>query len=85
MTLMAYMDENDKGTAIEFADAVIKYHIPDYNNMYLAEEEYIHAREKLAEIAEHIQVYLKYNQFRTMYGRKSGSCEEVGDERSLCV
>lgn len=60
MKLSIYLDEHDKGTPIEFADAVINCHIPD-NDEYATEEDYIRARERLAEIAEHIQVYLKYN------------------------
>ena len=60
MRLSMYLEKHDKGTAIEFADAIINCHIPD-SDEYATEEDYIRAREKLAEIAEHIQVYLKYN------------------------
>lgn len=60
MKLSIYLDEHDKGTPIEFADAVIKCHIPDGDN-YATEEDWETAHERLAEISEHIKVYLRHN------------------------
>lgn len=58
MTIEIYCEKSDTGTPIEIANALIKNRLNNVTDFEIAE---IRKRE-LAEIAEHIQVFLKYSE-----------------------
>lgn len=74
MKLIAHLEENERGTPIEFANAVINRFIEHRERCYGDERDVLMAEQKLAEVAEHIQVYLKHSSIeneigmRLMYG-----------------
>ena len=53
-------EEGDHGTPIEVANAIIKKAMADVTDCEMLEER----RSELAEIAEHIQVFLKHSEVR---------------------
>lgn len=57
MRIEFYLEANEEDIPIEIANALIKARFEGVNSSDLAEI----ARRELAEIAEHIQVFLKYN------------------------
>ena len=60
MRLMVYADEGELGTPIEFANAVIRWNM-DRVGRLATDEELDESYRNLAEIAEHIMTYVKYN------------------------
>ena len=60
MRLMRYMDEGEKGTPIEMANAIIRVYM-DSAECIKTEDALDESYRNLAEIAEHIQTYVKYN------------------------
>ena len=56
MKIEIYLEENEMGTSIELANALIKTKLNNVNDFEVAEIR----KNELAEIAEHIQVFLKY-------------------------
>lgn len=58
MRMYLECDENDKGTPIEIANAIINKAFEGVNDFELAKIR----KSELAEIAEHIQVFLKYSE-----------------------
>ena len=58
MKIKAQLEPSEKGTPIEFANAVINFFLGDVNDSQLAN----FRKKELGEIAEHIQVYLKYSE-----------------------
>lgn len=59
MRIEMYLDEKEYATPIKVADALIENYIRDCNDEYDLKL----GRNTLAEIAEHIQSFLKYNSF----------------------
>lgn len=57
MKVMFYCEENDHGTPLERANALINGALEGVTDYELAEVR----KQELAEIAEYIQIYLKYN------------------------
>lgn len=72
MKLMIELDENDRGTPIELANAIIR-HCMSRADSIQTEESIIYAHTNLAEIAEHIRVYLRHNK---PVGNIGGRCGE---------
>lgn len=60
MQLMMYQDEGDKGRPIEFANAIIRVYM-DSAECLKTEDALDESYRNLAEIAEHILTYVKYN------------------------
>lgn len=58
MRIEIHLDGNEMGTPIELADALIKAKLDGVNDFELAN----FRKRELAEIAEHIQVFLKYSE-----------------------
>ena len=56
MKIEIYLEENEMGTPIELASALIRTKLDNVNDFDLEELR----KKELAEIAEHIQVFLKY-------------------------
>lgn len=56
MKIEIHLEENEKGTPIEVASAIIDVYMGNVTDS----EAFEVARSVLSEIAEHIQVYLKY-------------------------
>lgn len=56
MKIEIYLEENEMGSPIEIANCLIKSKLDDVRDFELAELR----KKELAEIAEHIQVFLKY-------------------------
>ena len=56
MRIEYHLEENEMGTSIEIANALIKTKIDGVRDVDMAELR----KKELAEIAEHIQVFLKY-------------------------
>jgi hypothetical protein len=52
-----YLEENEMGTPIEIANGIIKTYLDKINDLEMAEIK----KSELSEIAEHIQVFLKYS------------------------
>lgn len=62
MKIQVELQEGDYGTPIEFANAIINWHLlKDRCDGCVSDDIYKASQESLAEIAEHIQTYLKYN------------------------
>lgn len=59
MRIEIYLDEKEYETPIKVADALIENYVRDCNDEYLIKL----GQKTLAEIAEHIQVFLKHNSF----------------------
>lgn len=57
MKIEIYLEENEMGTPIEMANALIKNYLGNVNNLEMIEIK----KNELSEIAEHIQVFLKYS------------------------
>lgn len=57
MKVMFYVEENEQGTPLERANALINGALEGVTDYELAEVR----KQELAEIAEYIQIYLKYN------------------------
>lgn len=57
MKVMFYYEENDNGTPLERANALINGVLEGVTDYELAELR----KKELAELAEYIQIYLKYN------------------------
>ena len=60
MKLLVELEKGDKCTPIEMANALIRNYM-DITEGLPVESVVIRMQEELAEIAEHIQVYLRYN------------------------
>lgn len=60
MRLLILEDKDDKGTPIEMADAIIRNYM-DRAECFKTEDALDESYRNLAEIAEHIQTYVKYN------------------------
>ena len=60
MRLFIHLDEGDKGTPIETANAIIRNYM-DRAECFKTEDAIDESYSNLAEIAEHIQTYVKYN------------------------
>ena len=73
MKLLAELQENETGTPIEFANAVINNYT-DRARTGGTEQDWIRAEQALAEIVEHILIYLKYNS--TVVGSLGVCCEK---------
>jgi len=56
MRIEFHLEENEMGSPIEIANCLIKSKLDDARDFELAELR----KKELAEIAEHIQVFLKY-------------------------
>lgn len=56
MRIEYHLEENEMGTSIEIANALIKTKLDGVRDVDMAELR----KKELAEIAEHIQVFLKY-------------------------
>ena len=57
MKIEIYLEENEMGTPIEMANALIKNYLGNVNDLEMTEIK----KNELSEIAEHIQVFLKYS------------------------
>lgn len=57
MRIEVYAEENEDGTPIEFSNAIIKNALKGVTDYELVELR----KQELAEIAEHIQIFLKYS------------------------
>lgn len=57
MKIEIHLEENEMGTPIEMANALIKNYLGNVNNLEMIEIK----KNELSEIAEHIQVFLKYS------------------------
>ena len=62
MRIDVHIEGNEMDTPIEFANAIIKNKLEKVNDYELAE----YRKRELAEIAEHIQVFLKYSREEVM-------------------
>lgn len=60
MKIEIYSEEKDSGTPIEVANALIHTMLDDVNDYEFARIK----KQELAEIAEHIQVFLKYSEVK---------------------
>ena len=63
MKLSLYYEEGDKGTSIELADAIIKWHEDRMPKSYPTDDDVVYELHRLEAVAEHILVYLKHRRY----------------------